>query len=76
MKGGSTVKDSVKILIISYDFAWRFKELLYNFQVVIADEAHYLKNTGAKRTDILLPILSEKRRVILLTGTPAFARPK
>ena len=37
MKGGSSVKDSVKILIISYDLAWRYKELLQNFQVVIAD---------------------------------------
>lgn len=44
--------------------------------IVILDEAHYLKNTGTKRTETLLPIVTSLKRVILLTGTPAFARPR
>jgi SWI/SNF-related matrix-associated actin-dependent regulator 1 of chromatin subfamily A len=50
--------------------------MLEPFKVVIADEAHYLKNTGNKRSDILNPFLSARRRVILLTGTPALAKPR
>jgi len=46
------------------------------FKVVIADEAHYLKNTGNKRSDILLPFLSSRKRIILLSGTPALAKPR
>jgi SWI/SNF-related matrix-associated actin-dependent regulator 1 of chromatin subfamily A len=44
--------------------------------VVIADEAHYLKNSGNKRSDTLMPYLSGRKRVILLTGTPALAKPR
>lgn len=47
-----------------------------NPQVIICDEAHYLKNQEAKRTLALLPFLKNRKRVILLTGTPAFAKPK
>ncbi len=47
-----------------------------DFRVAIVDEAHFLKNSGCKRTDILVPELARKKRVTLLTGTPAFARPR
>jgi len=50
--------------------------MLDSFKAVIADEAHYLKNTGNKRSDILTPFLSSRKRVILLTGTPALAKPR
>ncbi|EDQ88437.1 uncharacterized protein MONBRDRAFT_26139 [Monosiga brevicollis MX1] len=46
------------------------------FKVVIIDESHYLKNSRAKRTQSLLPILRRARRVIMLSGTPALARPE
>ena len=44
--------------------------------IAIADEAHYLKNPIAKRTMVIVPFLQRLKHVILLTGTPAFARPK
>mmetsp|Transcript_40126 Transcript_40126/g.67194 ORF Transcript_40126/g.67194 Transcript_40126/m.67194 type:complete len:423 (-) Transcript_40126:1467-2735(-) len=47
-----------------------------NFRMVIADESHYLKNSKSKRTLALLPILKRAEHVILLTGTPALARPE
>lgn len=75
-KGGATLREGARILIISYDLAWKYKDIWDSFAVVIADEAHYLKNSGCKRTDILVPLLAKKKRVILLTGTPAFARPR
>jgi SWI/SNF-related matrix-associated actin-dependent regulator 1 of chromatin subfamily A len=44
--------------------------------IIILDEAHYIKNPEAKRTKELLPFIRNRRRVFLLTGTPAFAKPK
>ena len=75
-KGGSVIKENIKVLIVSYDLAWRMKEQLEQYKVVIVDEAHYLKNSGNKRSDILTPFLSSRKRIILLTGTPALARPR
>jgi len=64
------------ITIISYCHA---KELLASvkvpWKVIIADEAHYIKNREAKRTKILSPIFMAARRVILLSGTPMLGRP-
>lgn len=44
------------------------------YQIIIADESHYLKNSRAIRTKILVPILQMAERVLLLTGTPALSR--
>jgi len=45
------------------------------FPTVLVDESHMLKNKSSKRTTCLLPILHQARRCILLSGTPALARP-
>lgn len=45
------------------------------FQCAIVDESHMLKNKKSKRTQHLLPVLQATRRCVLLSGTPAFARP-
>ena len=62
---------------MSYDLASRrhldLAEL--NFQACIADEAHYLKSRGAKRTKTLMPILMKSKRLMLLTGTPILSHP-
>ena len=47
-----------------------------NFNVSIVDEAHYLKNSQAKRTETLTPLLCRSKHIFLLTGTPAYAKPK
>ena len=47
-----------------------------NFQVVIADEAHYLKNKESARAKLILPVLRSASRTILLTGTPALNCPQ
>ncbi len=75
----ATAKESLDglVCIISYDLARGLKEKLHakKFQVVIADEAHYLKNGKAERTMTVVPILQAARRALLLTGTPALSRP-
>lgn len=75
-KGGQAIRQGIKAMIISYDLAWKIRDTLDMFAVVIADEAHYLKNSGNKRTDALMPFLSSRKRVVLLTGTPALAKPR
>mmetsp|Transcript_10457 Transcript_10457/g.26351 ORF Transcript_10457/g.26351 Transcript_10457/m.26351 type:complete len:1418 (-) Transcript_10457:134-4387(-) len=45
------------------------------FRCAIVDESHMLKNIKTKRTSKLVPILHATSRCILLSGTPALARP-
>lgn len=45
------------------------------FRCAIVDESHMLKNKSAKRTLALVPILRATTRCLLLSGTPALARP-
>ena len=45
-------------------------------KIVIADEAHSLKSALSKRSLALVPFLKARKHVILLTGTPALAKPK
>jgi SWI/SNF-related matrix-associated actin-dependent regulator 1 of chromatin subfamily A len=45
------------------------------FKCVIVDESHMLKNKKSQRTQRLLPVLQATSRCVLLSGTPAFARP-
>ncbi|GAB5356345.1 hypothetical protein AAMO2058_000282600 [Amorphochlora amoebiformis] len=71
---------TAKVTIVTYGLLIQ-KELIsalahQKFQVVIADESHYLKNRKAKRTKALVPILKSAKRAILLSGTPALARPE
>ncbi len=47
-----------------------------NFRCIIVDESHYLKNRRAKRTEAVLPLLHQAKRLVLLSGTPALGRPE
>ena len=62
---------------MSYDLASRRSEEIIsrNFQAVIADETHYLKSRDAKRSISLVPIISQAKRCILISGTPMLAKP-
>ena len=43
----------------------------YRYDIVVADEAHYVKNPNAKRTQRMQHILDNAERVVLMTATPA-----
>eukprot|EP00978_Attheya_sp_CCMP212_P004861 scaffold10680_cov64-Attheya_sp.AAC.5 len=47
----------------------------FKFKCVIADESHSLKERTSQRCQIAMPILKQSRRLLLLSGTPALARP-
>ena len=46
-----------------------------HFEFVIVDESHYLKSHTAARTKLVCPIVAAARHALLLSGTPALARP-
>nr|ADN34041.1 chromatin remodelling complex ATPase chain isw-1 [Cucumis melo subsp. melo] len=48
---------------------------LGTYQVVIADESHFMKNAQAKRTVACVPVIQKAQYAILLSGTPALSRP-
>ena len=46
-----------------------------NFECVIADESHNLKQKSSQRCELALPIMKQSKRLVLLSGTPALNRP-
>lgn len=81
LKGSDYVKDIAeksKVIITSYDLASKLSNQLWDINVdtAIVDECHMLKNPDSKRTKNLSPLLRTRKRIFLLSGTPALARPK
>lgn len=56
--------------IYSYEGFWRLPPAAQRCAILIADEAHYIKNRKAKRTEAVVNAAIAAERVILLTGTP------
>jgi SWI/SNF-related matrix-associated actin-dependent regulator 1 of chromatin subfamily A len=80
-KNFSTEHDFV---IINYDIIKNFHDpkkkddseiLRANFDLVVVDEAHYIKNAQAQRTKLINDIVKNVDRIWLLTGTPMTSRP-
>jgi SWI/SNF-related matrix-associated actin-dependent regulator of chromatin subfamily A-like protein 1 len=80
-KNFSTEADFV---IINYDIIKNFHDpkkkndsqvLAAKFDLVIIDEAHYIKNATAQRTKLINDIIKNTERIWLLTGTPMTSRP-
>ena len=71
---------TARITLVTYNLllqpALREHVEAQQFKCVVVDESHYLKNRNAKRTKTILPILQKATRVLLLSGTPALARPE
>jgi SWI/SNF-related matrix-associated actin-dependent regulator 1 of chromatin subfamily A len=70
---------STKVIICSYGLVTTLVESRKitpgMFDCAIVDESHMLKNKSSKRTSRLLPVLTATKRCVLLSGTPALARP-
>ena len=47
----------------------------FHFKCVIADESHNLKERNSQRCKLAMPLLLNAKRLLLLSGTPALARP-
>ena len=64
-------EDGLQIVVVNYESAWRLeKELLaYGADLVIADEAHKLKENRSKQSQGMQHIGDKARYKLLLTGT-------
>jgi SWI/SNF-related matrix-associated actin-dependent regulator 1 of chromatin subfamily A len=71
-------------VIINYDIIKNFHDakkkdesqiLGANFDLVVIDEAHYIKNAQAQRTKLINDFVKKVDRLWLLTGTPMTSRP-
>jgi len=76
--------ESADFVIINYDILKNFHDpqdrknsviLNEKFDLIVADEAHYIQNTQAARTKIANDIINKVGKVWLLTGTPMTSRP-
>lgn len=66
-----------RVTIASYELMTKYEAeaLALDFNAIICDESHYLKNPTASRTKALVPVLKKSRRVVMLSGTPALSFP-
>jgi SWI/SNF-related matrix-associated actin-dependent regulator 1 of chromatin subfamily A len=81
---GKNFSQEHDFVIINYDIIKNFhdvkkksdsKILGTNFDLVVVDEAHYIKNGQAQRTKLINDLVKKVDRLWLLTGTPMTSRP-
>jgi len=81
---GKTFSTEHDFVIINYDIIKNFHDtkkkdesqvISANFDLVVVDEAHYIKNPTAQRTKLINDIAKNVDRLWLLTGTPMTSRP-
>jgi SWI/SNF-related matrix-associated actin-dependent regulator 1 of chromatin subfamily A len=81
---GKNFSTDADFVITNYDIIKNFHDpkkkdesqvLTANFDLVIVDEAHYIKNATAQRTKLINDIVKKTERLWLLTGTPMTSRP-
>lgn len=67
-----------RVYIINYDILTKWTDAILKLgpKLLIADEAHYAKNTKSQRTKALQGLAKRIYKTILLTGTPITNRPK
>ena len=67
-----------KHLVIGYGslLKWKDELLEHDWEVMVCDEAHYLKNNRTKRSQAAKELAEKTGRRILLTGTPVLNKPK
>jgi len=81
---GKNYDDNHDFIIMNYDIVKNFhdskdkgnsKIIKTKFDLVILDEAHFIKNPQAIRTKLINDIVKDIDRLWLLTGTPMTSRP-
>ena len=81
---GKNFESNHDFVIINYDIIKNFHDtkrkdesqiVSANFDLVVVDEAHYIKNAQAQRTKLINDIVKKVERIWLLTGTPMTSRP-
>jgi SWI/SNF-related matrix-associated actin-dependent regulator of chromatin subfamily A-like protein 1 len=71
---GKTFPEDADVVILNYEILEKWKKHLgETWDLLIADECHYVKNKDAKRSKRLYGLKAERR--LFLTGTPILNRP-
>ena len=71
---GKTFPAGAQVVIVNYELLGKWEaELEGPWDVLVADECHYVKNKDAKRSKALFALRA--RRKLFLTGTPVLNRP-
>uniref|UniRef100_A0A7S1FWL3 Uncharacterized protein n=2 Tax=Corethron hystrix TaxID=216773 RepID=A0A7S1FWL3_9STRA len=75
-----TKRSCIKIVIATYSLLQNRSAAArvlhqFNFRCIIADESHNLKERNSQRCKLAIPMLRKAKRLLLLSGTPALARP-
>lgn len=84
--GAAWVGNLVDVVVLNYDILAKFPAIyVHQWDLLIADEAHYVKNRNAKRTKLLLGAVKkdqkaefpgiQARRRVFMTGTPILNKP-
>lgn len=77
--GKHAMKESATVRIVNYEMCHKLKDAIgKDYDQVILDEAHYLQNHEAKRTEAIIGpqgIARHTERVVAITGTPLSNRP-
>jgi len=73
--GGEQIPETPDVVIINYDVLTKHQDAINarTWDLVIMDEAHYIKNPKAKRTGVAVGIKANRK--VVLTGTPITNRP-
>lgn len=79
IQNSKSILSNDTIQIVSYDLL-RYQHIVtqtetYRADILIADEAHYLKSNKTKRTQAVRRLLTPKQKRIFITGTPIPTRP-
>jgi SWI/SNF-related matrix-associated actin-dependent regulator 1 of chromatin subfamily A len=81
---GKNFSSDHDFVIVNYDIIKNFHDIkdketsqIINskFDLVVIDEAHYIKNSQAQRTKLINHFVKDVKRLWLLTGTPITSRP-
>ena len=61
----------LSIRVISYDLCWRREQMLssYDWDMIVADESHYIKNRTARRSKALHRLGRDIPMRVIMTGT-------
>lgn len=65
-------------LVVTYDTAKRYADAIlqrYDYEIIVADESHYMRNNRSARTKAAQALASKAYRRILLSGTPSLGDP-
>jgi len=76
----AVARKGVRFVIVTYSLFTESSQVASavrqrKFRVVVVDESHSLRTRDSQRTKLLLPIMKNASRLLLLSGTPALARP-